>query len=294
VPPTLYRDTGYSLNHLIEDIKIGRIGLPDIQRPFVWSATKARDLFDSMYRGFPIGTLMFWETGAEVGTRQIGIGSTGRAPQLLIVDGQQRLTALFAVLTGRPVLTKSFEERRIRIAFRPEDQTFEVTDAAIERDPHFIPDITALWSSGFKTTVRQFLERLREVSDNEVTDETTDTLEERIDRVRDLREFRFQVVELGASANEEQVAEIFVRINSEGVKLNQADFILTLMSVHWEKGRRQLEDFSRAAIDATITGRSPKNPFLEPSPDQLLRVCRRSRNSPEVRSRNSPGGDPRV
>ena len=77
-------------------------------------------------------------------------------------------------------------------------------------------------------------------------------MEERIDRVRDLRDFRFQVVELGAAANEEQVAEIFVRINSEGVKLNQSDFILTLMSVHWEKGRRQLEGFCRAAVDPAV------------------------------------------
>src|SRR5690349_16409517 len=109
MPPTLYRDTGYTLSYLIEDIKTGRIALPDIQRPFVWSAAKTRDLFDSMYRGYPVGTLMFWETGAEVSTRQIGTESAGRAPQLLIVDGQQRLTALFAVLTGRPVLTKTFE-----------------------------------------------------------------------------------------------------------------------------------------------------------------------------------------
>jgi hypothetical protein len=196
-----------------------------------------------------------------------------RSPQLLIVDGQQRLTSLFAVLTGRPVLTKSFEQRRIRIAFRPEDQTFEVADAAIERDAHFIPDITALWSSGYKTTLRQFFERLDKASDEEIPDVHKDELEERIDRVRDLRDFRFQVVELGASANEEQVAEIFVRINSEGVKLNQSDFILTLMSVHWEKGRRQLEDFSRAAVDPAVTGPSPRNPFLDPGPDQLLRVA---------------------
>src|SRR2546421_641066 len=85
-------------------------------------------------------------TDSEARTRQIGMESAVRSPQLLIVDGQQRLTSLFAVLTGRPVLTKSFEQRRIRIAFRPEDQTFEVADAAIDRDAHFIPDITALWS----------------------------------------------------------------------------------------------------------------------------------------------------
>ena len=97
---TLYRDTGYSLILLIEDIKKGRIALPDIQRPFVWSSAKTRDLFDSMYRGYPIGTLMLWETGADVGTRKIGTGEPEKAPQLLIVDGQQRLTSLYAVLTG--------------------------------------------------------------------------------------------------------------------------------------------------------------------------------------------------
>ena len=71
-------------------------------------------------------------------------------PQLLIVDGQQRLTSLYAVLTGQPVLTKAFEEKRIRIAFNPIEETFEVTDAAIEKNPEFIPDITALWSDGYR------------------------------------------------------------------------------------------------------------------------------------------------
>jgi hypothetical protein len=269
---TLYRDTGYSLSHLIDDIKVGRIALPDIQRPFVWSSAKARDLFDSMYRGYPVGTIMLWETGAEVGTRQIGNEAGDRTPQLLIVDGQQRLTSLFAVLTGQSVLTKTFEQRRIRIAFRPQDETFEVTDAAIERNPEFIPDITALWADGYRATVRKFVGRLREARDEELSEQEEDLLEERVNQVHDLDEFRFQVVELGAGADEEQVAEIFVRINSEGVTLNQADFILTLMSVHWEEGRRQLEGFSRAAVDPAVTGPAPKNPFIDPSPDQLLRV----------------------
>jgi uncharacterized protein with ParB-like and HNH nuclease domain len=81
VPPTLYRDTGYTLRHLIENIEGGRIGLPDIQRPFVWSAAKTRDLFDSMYRGYPIGTLMFWETGAEVGRPITGRSSSTVSPK---------------------------------------------------------------------------------------------------------------------------------------------------------------------------------------------------------------------
>lgn len=269
---TLYRDTGYSLTHLVEDIKHGNIALPDIQRPFVWSAAKARDLFDSLYRGYPVGTLMFWETGADVGTRQVGGGDSEKVAKLLIVDGQQRLTALYAVITGRPVLTKAFEEKRIRIAFRPSDETFEVADAAIEKDPEFLPDITALWDDGYRPTVRAFLARLAEGRGAGLNQAEEDALEDRIDRVFDLANFRFQVVELNAGADEEQVAEIFVRINSEGVKLNQADFILTLMSVHWEKGRRQLEAFCRDAVDAMVKGPSPKNVFIDPSPDQLLRA----------------------
>ena len=92
----LYRDTGYVLNHLIEDIKMGRIGLPDIQRPFVWTGTKTRDLFDSMYRGYPIGTLMFWETGAEVGTRKSDWRERPHAP----VAGRRRTTTTDRIVLG--------------------------------------------------------------------------------------------------------------------------------------------------------------------------------------------------
>ena len=105
-------------------------------------------------------------------------------------------------------------------------------------------------------------------------------LEERIDRVRDLRDFRFQVIELGAGADEEQVAEIFVRINSEGVQLNQADFILTLMSVHWEKGRRELEEFSRAAVDPAVAAAEPAQPVHRPEPRPAPARRRRGRLPP--------------
>ena len=270
---TLYRDTGYTLNHLKLDIAAGRIALPDMQRPFVWSTAKARDLLDSMYRGYPIGTIMLWETGADSGTRAIGGGEPETPPRLLIVDGQQRLTSLYAVLTGSTVLTKSFDERQLRIGFRPADETFEVTDAAIERDPEFIADITKLWTVGYRPTVREFLRKLRSTrGETPLSEAEEDELEERINRVHDLEDFRFQVIELDKSADEEQVAEIFVRINSEGVQLNQADFILTLMSVHWEKGRKELEQFCRAAVDPSVKGPSPTNPFIDPSPDQMLRV----------------------
>ena len=281
---TLYRDTGYTLTHLIEDIKHGNIALPDIQRPFVWSAAKVRDLFDSMYRGYPVGTLMLWETGADVGTRQVGGGESDRVAKLLIVDGQQRLTSLFAVLTGRSVLTKSFDNKRIRIAFSPTDEAFEVTDAAIERDPEFISDITVLWANGYKSTVRKFMARLGVSRNVDFGHAEQDLLEERIDRVRDLRDFRFQVIELNASADEEQVAEVFVRTNSKGVTLNQADFILTLMSVHWEEGRLQIEgvlsECRRSQVRSTITKERISQSKARPDAACERRTCLQARATP--------------
>lgn len=268
----LYKDSGYVLGHLVEEIKHGNIALPDIQRPFVWSSAKVRDLFDSMYRGYPIGTLMFWETGAEVGVKPIGGGEAERVAAHLVIDGQQRLTSIYAVMTGNRVLNKAFEAQLLRIAFRPADQSFWVTDAAIEKDSEFLPNISVLWTDRYKAAIRSFVGRLDERREGGLSVEERDRLEERLDRVRDLWSFQIHVIELNAAADEGEVAEIFVRINSEGVQLNQSDFILTLMSVHWEKGRQQLEEFCRSAVDPTVQGPSPKNPFIDPSPDQLLRA----------------------
>lgn len=270
---TLFKDTTYSVQLLIEDIGRGEVALPDIQRPFVWQATKVRDLFDSMYRGFPVGYLLFWETGADAGARQIGAADRPSVPRLLIVDGQQRLTSLYAVMTGAPVVREDYSQSRIRIAFRPTDATFAVTDAAVEKDPEFLADISALWDPApgqRKQVIRRYLRQL--AAKRELGEDEEDRLEDAIDRLHDLRNYPFKVVELSPDIDEEHVAEVFVRINSEGVTLNQADFILTLMSVFWEKGRRELEDFCRAAKLPSISGASPFNWFIAPQPPQLLRV----------------------
>lgn len=143
--PTVFKKVDYNLSGLLHYIDMGDIGLPDIQRPFVWSAAKVRDLFDSMYRGFPVGYLLFWANGQPNHARQIGLEEKGhKTPSLLIVDGQQRLTSLYSVFRGKPVLDENFQERRLKIAFRPRDGRFEVTDAAVEKDPEFIPDISKL------------------------------------------------------------------------------------------------------------------------------------------------------
>lgn len=224
-----------------------------------------------MYKGFPVGYLLFWETGADAGARQIGTGTKDKAPRLLIVDGQQRLTSLYAVITGSKIIRSDYTEGRITIAFRPVDATFVVADATVERDPEFISDISKLWVAGQRRqVVRGFLERLERK--RPLTQVEKDDLEEAIDRVHDLTGYPFKAVELGSTVDEEQVAEVFVRINSEGVTLNQADFILTLMSVFWEKGRRELEDFSRGCKTPTLSTASPFNWYIEPSPAQMLRV----------------------
>jgi hypothetical protein len=224
-----------------------------------------------MYKGFPVGYLLFWETGVEAGARQIGIEAKQKVPRLLIVDGQQRLTSLYAVITGSKIVKDDYTEGRIRIAFRPDDATFAVADAASDKDPEFIADISTLWVPGQrKNVVRAYLRRLSEKRD--LDDAERDRLDEAVDRLHDLRDYPFKAVELASSVEEEQVAEVFVRINSEGVSLSQADFILTLMSVFWEKGRRQLEDFSRGCKVPTLSTASPFNWYIQPSPAQMLRV----------------------
>lgn len=268
---TVFRSTSFTLRHLVDNIDRGDVALPELQRPFVWSNSKVRDLFDSMYRGFPVGYLLFWETGAEVGARQIGVDDKeARVARWLIVDGQQRLTSLYSVMTGADVIREDYSESRVKLSFRPRDGHFSVWDIAIGNDPEYLDDVTALWKD-FRGTVSAFFVH-HEKARGELAPAVRNAWEDAIDRVRDLQNYPFNVVELDSSVDEEQVAEVFVRINSEGVKLNQADFILTLMSVFWDKGRKQLEEFARGCKVPSVSAASPFNWYIAPQPDQLLRV----------------------
>lgn len=269
---TVFKEASYNVTGLMSRIRHGEIALPDIQRPFVWTNTRVRDLFDSMYKGFPVGYLLLWSTGADGGSKRIGTDNKQTTPSLLIVDGQQRLTSLYSVMTNTPVVRKDYSEGRIRIAFRPDDQTFEVTDAAVENDPEFIPDISEVFRGAFHSFVNRYLEKVAAYRAVDLDESEKNRLVENIDRLKDLQNYPFRAIELDRTVDEEHVAEVFVRINSEGVRLSNADFILTLMSVFWEKGRRELEAFSRLAKTPGNDKASPFNHFIEPSPDQLLRA----------------------
>ena len=273
---TCFKKVDYDLSGLLHYIDIGDIGLPDIQRPFVWSNAKVRDLFDSMYRGFPVGYLLFWENGTGNGVKQIGLGGKQHTvPSRLIVDGQQRLTALFAVFRGKKVLDEDYKERQIEVAFRPRDGKFEVADAAIRRDPEWIANISDLWVAGKSSyqMVKGFLDQIG--AKNALSPEDAELISHNLDRLFDLQRYPFTALEIAPTVDEEQVADIFVRINSEGVRLNQADFILTLMSVFWDEGRMALETFCRQSRKAPSPSDppSPFNHFIQPDPDQLLRVA---------------------
>lgn len=273
---TIFKNVQYNLKGLINAIALGQVGLPDIQRPFVWNNAKVRDLFDSMYRGYPIGHLLFWDTGpenlGEAKPRTIGTEGKQLAPQLMVVDGQQRLTSLYAVVEGVPVVRKNYESQHIRIAFNPLEEKFEVTSAAIERDKAYIPDISLVWSDSADifALVDDYLAGLKAV--RPISDEDEKKIKSSIVRLNNLANFPMTALQLSPDISEEDAAEVFVRVNSKGEPLNQADFILTLMSVFWDEGRAELERFYRDSLSPPKGEASPYNHLIEPTPDQLLRV----------------------
>jgi hypothetical protein len=268
---SLFKESHYPVKLLTENIDRGNIGLPDLQRPFVWPTRRIRDLFDSMYRGFPVGYLLFWQSSSD--GRQIGTDGKQTTPSLLIVDGQQRLTSLYAVLRGKPIVNSDYQEVKIEIAFRPSDGVFEVSDAAIKKDPEFIADISKLWSKDTNQWkfVTDFIAAAKQRK--QITSDEEAHLAEAINRLYGIEGYSFTTLELSPKMNEEQVAEVFVRVNSKGKNLKQADFILTLMSVFWDDGRKQLEEFCYACRTPAANKPSPFNHFIMPDPDELLRVA---------------------
>ncbi len=272
---TCFKRVDYDLSGLLNYIDNGDIGLPDIQRPFVWSNARVRDLFDSMYRGFPIGYVLFWQNAGVDGVRPIGTDNkVRREPQWLVVDGQQRLTSLYAVFRGVSVVDADYRERRIEIAFRPRDGRFEVSRASLVSDPEWIGDISVIWSSAqsSRKMINEFIDRLS--FHKELTAFDEEQMAHNLDRLFDLQKYPFTALEIGADVEEEQVADIFVRINSKGSNLDQADFIHTLLSVFWDEGRGALDQFCRDSRAAPVLREpaTPFNHFIEPRPEQMLRV----------------------
>jgi hypothetical protein len=229
-----YSVTPHPVETLLTWVKSGEIAIPEIQRPFVWDATKVRNLLDSLYRGFPVGYLISWRNP----TVKLKDGSLSAGKRILI-DGQQRVTALMAALLGHEVLTKDYETVRIRIAFHPIEERFEVRNPAIAKDNAWIDDITAIF--GVDADLIDLTENY--VKRNPNTDRRA--IGKVLQNVGKIVNNHVGLIELAEDLDIETVTEIFIRVNSAGTELSQADFAMSKIAVNEDFGGNQL----RKAID---------------------------------------------
>lgn len=238
----IFKTVSWQAGSLVSSVENGTIQLPDLQRPFVWPATKVRDLFDSMYRGYPVGELMFWDVAAAGEARSIAGGASMDAAHQ-IVDGQQRLTSLFAAIKGQPVRDENYRNKSIAISFNPFTEKFEVRTPAFAKSPDWVEDIATCFTSPLAAH-RSFVKRFK-AAGRELTDEQYDQLADVFVKLHGLQNYSFDVVHIQKEVEKRTVADVFVRINSEGVSLKAYDYILTWLSVFWPEGREQIEDFAR-------------------------------------------------
>lgn len=246
-----YSVTPHPIETLLTWVKSGEIAIPEIQRPFVWEPTKVRNLLDSLYQGYPVGYLIAWRNP----TVKLKDG-TPSAGKRILIDGQQRVTALMAGLLGREVLTKDYETLRIRIAFHPQTEKFEVANPAIRKDVAWIEDVAAVFApeadlieltedyvaknpAADRKQVGKVLQRLGKIINNHVG-----------------------LIELAEDLDIETVTEIFIRVNSAGAELSQADFAMSKIAANETYGgnllRKAIDYFCHLAVAPEFLARIEK------------------------------------
>ena len=273
----IFSNTTLTIDQLINEIDMGKLGLPELQRPFVWSDSKVRDLFDSLMHGFPIGYLMLWNCPVPDKNQLIGVDKHNyNSPDQAIIDGQQRLTSLYAVMKGKKVINSKYEEKTIVISYCPAKNKFEVGYSATKNDPEWIYNISDLYTTDdFFQYINDFIERLRNYrcsKGEEISEEEQKLIPKRINDVLNLRNHPLPVFDIESDADEEDVSEIFVRVNSGGTPLKQNDFILTLLSLYWEEGRREIEQFSRDSTRPSVGKTTSYNQITTASAQEVVRV----------------------
>ena len=233
-----YKITQYSVSSILGYVENSQIAIPEIQRPFVWKGEEVRALIDSLYEGYPIGYLIVWQN-SQVRVRNFGKGGTKK----ILIDGQQRVTALMAALLGKEVLDEQYQSHRIRIAFNPlagkGEERFAVCDTKHEEDSRWIPDISIFFRRDF--SFRQFEKEYKEAN----PDEDFTLLEESVDTLKEIVKHQVGVIELSFLLAIDVVSEIFIRINLQGKPLNQEDFVMSKISVNEQYGG----DYIRNCID---------------------------------------------
>jgi hypothetical protein len=234
----------YSVNQplietLISWVKSGEIAIPEIQRPFVWSSTKVRDLMDSLYQGYPIGYIIAWRNP----NIKLKDGSLSEGKKILI-DGQQRVTALTAAIIGQQVVNKDYKKIRIQIAFNPLEEKFETLTPAIAKDKKWIDDISTVFNGNLFDIVGNYLEQNPDADKIKIQTVFQDLI--------NIPKKQIGLIELSGELDIEKVTEIFIRINSQGVELSQADFVMSKIAANGNYGgnllRKAIDYFSHLAV----------------------------------------------
>jgi len=224
-----YAVNQYLIESVLSKVKEGEIAIPEIQRPFVWDATQVRDLLDSLYQGYPVGYLIAWRN-PDVKLKD-GSKASGK---MILIDGQQRITALTAAVLGQSVVNKEYRKVRVSIAFHPIDERFEVTNPAIAKDAAWIPDVAALVSGAVDLfdAVEKYLLENPQAEKAKVKDS--------LRNLTDIAKKQIGLIELSHDLDIETVTEIFIRINSKGTVLSQADFAMSKIAADQLYGGQQI------------------------------------------------------
>jgi hypothetical protein len=280
--------TDIKVRELVDKVQRGELALPEMQRRYVWPATRVRDLLDSLYRGYPSGTILAWETDENVQDRQLAVKPTQgptTSQKLLLLDGQQRITSLTAILTGQPVYVRKrkkpieilfnldypdgppvnsseiqeivepidSEENDAELEDNDEDEliergiqeeirnrTFVVANSALQNNPVWVPV-----SRVFEKSDKEILKPLHINSD----DERWDKYSARLQRLRQIAEYPYVMQVLEKNLSYEEVADIFVRVNSLGMKLRGSDLALAQISPRWNGFVELIEEFAHSFRD---------------------------------------------
>lgn len=242
-----YNASNVSLEQILGYIKSGEIAIPEIQRPFVWKPRQVRDLIDSLYMGYPTGYLII----SQSPDMKLKDGSQSAGKKIMI-DGQQRVTALMTSIVGMEVIGGDFKQRRIKISFNPQatgedEEIFKVQDNAILKDKKWIADIAEIFKPDFDQWgfVNEYCKINPGINGSQMN--------KVLMRLLDIKNRQIGVISLDKDLNIDEVTEIFIRINSQGAKLNQADFAMSKIAANTEyEGnalRKAIDYFSHLAVE---------------------------------------------
>ncbi len=240
-----YNASNIAIEQILNFIKSGEIAIPEIQRPFVWKPKQVRDLIDSLFTGYPTGYLII----SQSPNMKLKDGSLSEGKKIMI-DGQQRVTALMTAIMGMEVINSEFEKKRIKISFNPmavdEDERFKVQDNAILKDKKWIADIAEVFKPSFDMWkfVNDYCSNNPEISGSE--------LNKVLMQLIDIKNRQIGVITLDKELTIDEVTEIFIRINSQGAKLNQSDFAMSKIAANVKYGgnilRKAIDYFSHLAV----------------------------------------------